>query len=162
MAYYNKIKKYCISNGDGIRTAIFFSGCPFKCKGCFNSELWNPKNGQEYTNATYEEIKDSINEHIAGISILGGEPLVDYNYEVVLNLCRQFKEDFPSKDIWLWTGFLFEEIKDKEILKYIDVLIDGQFDIDKKDATLQWRGSSNQRIIRIPKIQTTSNYSRLF
>ena len=141
MANIAKIKKYCISNGEGLRTAIFFSGCDFHCKGCFNYKLQNPNYGEEYTETKEQEIFNSINEHISGISILGGEPLSQYNLNTVTKLCVNFKENFPNKTIWLWTGYTLEDIKELSILKYIDVLIDGQFKQDEYEYGLPWRGS---------------------
>ena len=148
MANIAKIKKYCISNGEGLRTAIFFSGCDFHCKGCFNYKLQNPNYGEEYTETKEQEIFNSINEHISGISILGGEPLSQYNLNTVTKLCVNFKENFPNKTIWLWTGYTLEDIKELSILKYIDVLIDGQFKHDEYEYGLRWRGSRNQRILK--------------
>lgn len=148
MANIAKIKKYCISNGEGLRTAIFFSGCDFHCKGCFNYKLQNPNYGEEYTETKEQEIFNSINEHISGISILGGEPLSQYNLNTVTKLCVNFKENFPNKTIWLWTGYTLEDIKELSILKYIDVLIDGQFKQDEYEYGLLWRGSRNQRILK--------------
>ncbi|WP_440971896.1 anaerobic ribonucleoside-triphosphate reductase activating protein [Megamonas funiformis] len=148
MANIAKIKKYCISNGEGLRTAIFFSGCDFHCKGCFNYKLQNPNYGEEYTETKEQEIFNSINEHISGISILGGEPLSQYNLNTVTKLCVNFKENFPDKTIWLWTGYTLEDIKELSILKYIDVLIDGQFKQDEYEYGLPWRGSRNQRILK--------------
>ena len=147
MAKIAKIKRYCISNGEGLRTAVFFSGCPFHCKGCFNKELWDYNYGIEFTQKIKEEIFSSIDDHISGISILGGEPLCKENYDIVLNLCKDFKAAFPNKTIWLWTGYTLDAVS-AEILNYIDVLIDGQFIQEKYDYNLKWRGSSNQRILR--------------
>jgi anaerobic ribonucleoside-triphosphate reductase activating protein len=148
MANIAKIKKYCISNGEGLRTAIFFSGCDFHCKGCFNYKLQNPNYGEEYTETKEQEIFNSINEHISGISILGGEPLSQYNLNTVTKLCVNFKKNFPDKTIWLWTGFVLEDIKNLPILEYVDILIDGQFKQDEYEYGLSWRGSRNQRILK--------------
>lgn len=148
MSNIAKIKQYCISNGEGLRTAIFFSGCDFHCPGCFNYELQNPNYGKKYSSEIEKEIFNTINEHIAGISILGGEPLSKYNLETVTQLCFNFKEKFPNKTIWLWTGYTIEEIKTLPILNYIDVLIDGQFKQDEYEYGLLWRGSRNQRILK--------------
>lgn len=148
MSNIAKIKQYCISNGEGLRTAIFFSGCDFHCPGCFNYELQNPNYGKEYSFEIEKEIFNTINEHIAGISILGGEPLSKYNLETVTQLCCNFKKEFPNKTIWLWTGYTIEEITTLPILNYIDVLIDGQFKQDEYEYGLLWRGSRNQRILK--------------
>ena len=148
MSNIAKIKQYCISNGEGLRTAIFFSGCDFHCPGCFNYELQDPNYGKKYSSEIEKEIFNTINEHIAGISILGGEHLSKYNLETVTQLCSNFKEKFPNKTIWLWTGYTIEEIKTLPILNYIDVLIDGQFKQDEYEYGLLWRGSRNQRILK--------------
>ena len=148
MSNIAKIKRYGISNGEGLRTAIFFSGCDFHCPGCFNYELQDPNYGKKYSSEIEKEIFNTINEHIAGISILGGEPLSKYNLETVTQLCSNFKEKFPNKTIWLWTGYTIEEIKTLPILNYIDVLIDGQFKQDEYEYGLLWRGSRNQRILK--------------
>ena len=148
MSNIAKIKQYCISNGEGLRTAIFFSGCDFHCPGCFNYELQDPNYGKKYSSEIEKEIFNTINEHIAGISILGGEPLSKYNLETVTQLCSNFKEKFPNKTIWLWTGYTIEEIKTLPILNYIDVLIDGQFKQDEYEYGLLWRDSRNKRILK--------------
>ena len=148
MSNIAKIKQYCISNGEGLRTAIFFSGCDFHCPGCFNYELQDPNYGKKYSSEIEKEIFNTINEHIAGISILGGEPLSKYNLETVTQLCSNFKEKFPNKTIWLWTGYTIEEIKTLPILNYIDVLIDGPFIQEEYEFGLKWRGSRNQKILK--------------
>ena len=148
MSNIAKIKRYCISNGEGLRTAIFFSGCDFHCPGCFNYELQDPNYGKKYSSEIEKEIFNTINEHIAGISILGGEPLSKYNLETVTQLCCNFKKEFPNKTIWLWTGYTLEEIKTLPVLNFIDILIDGQFKQDEYEYGLLWRGSRNQRILK--------------
>ena len=148
MSNIAKITRYCISNGEGLRTAIFFSGCDFHCPGCFNYELQNPNYGKKYSSEIEKEIFNTINEHIAGISILGGEPLSKYNLETVTQLCCNFKKEFPNKTIWLWTGYTLEEIKTLPVLNFIDILIDGQFKQDEYEYGLLWRGSRNQRILK--------------
>lgn len=147
MANIAKIKQYCISNGEGLRTAVFFSGCIHRCKGCFNQELWNFGYGEPLD---IERVLSLIDEHTAGLSLLGGDPLCGHNATAAIELCKKFKERYPDKTIWLWTGYTLEEVKEKpfkDILKYIDVLIDGKFEEDKYDYNLKWRGSSNQRIL---------------
>lgn len=147
---YNIIRKTDVSNGPGIRVSIFFQGCSFHCKGCFNEETWSFRDGKEFTTETIEEVlKLAEDEHIKGLSILGGEPLHAVNITGALNLAKAFKEKFPNKDIWLWTGFLFEQVKDKEILKYLDVMVDGQFVEEKHDFRLKYCGSTNQRVIDV-------------
>lgn len=153
---YAKIRKMDISNGEGVRVSLFVQGCSFHCKNCFNQETWDFNGGKEFTTAEIQKIIELANkDYIAGLSVLGGEPLHNNNVDEVFHIVATFKEKFPNKDIWLWTGFKFEDaIKDskrKLILRNIDVLIDGQFEEDKKDITLKWRGSSNQRVIDCKK-----------
>ena len=153
---YAKIRKMDISNGEGVRVSLFVQGCSFHCKNCFNQETWDFNGGKEFTTTEIQKIIELADkDYIAGLSILGGEPLHNNNVDEVFHIVATFKEKFPNKDIWLWTGFKFEDaIKDskrKFILRNIDVLIDGQFEEDKKDLTLKWRGSSNQRVIDCKK-----------
>lgn len=157
MSNIAKIKKYCISNGKGLRTAVFFSGCDFHCPGCFNKELQNPSYGSKYTSEIENEILNSINEHISGLSILGGEPLSQYNIDTVIQLCKNFKKLYPNKTIWLWTGFKVEDVPNNEIFKYVDVIVDGQFIKSEYEYGLQWRGSKNQRILTKEKIYDIIN-----
>lgn len=150
---YNKIRKMDISNGEGIRVSIFMQGCAFNCKNCFNPETHDFKGGKKFTDETIEKVLELCeNEHVAGLSILGGEPMHPDNIEGTTLLAKKFKERFPNKNIWAWTGFKFEEyLKDKEVLKYIDVLIDGQYVDELRDPKLKWKGSSNQRVIDVQK-----------
>jgi len=151
--HYNKIRKMDISNGPGVRVSIFFQGCHFHCDGCFNSDTWDFNGGKEFNEITINHILELCdNDVISGLSILGGEPLHPVNISGTVKLCKLFKEKYPNKTIWLWSGYLFEEyIKDKEIINYLDVLVDGRFEIDKYDSSLKYRGSSNQRVIDIKK-----------
>lgn len=163
MSNYVKIKKFSIENGEGIRTSIFFSGCEFACRGCFNKDIQDFNVGKPFTKEVYEnEIKPTINKHIAGISVLGGEPLHPKNLSATFNLLRWFKRDFPNKTIWVWSGYTLEELLSDEymiktpsfniielILENIDILVDGRFVEREKDLTLKWRGSKNQRVISI-------------
>lgn len=162
MANVIKIKKFSIENGTGIRTSIFFSGCEFACPGCFNSDIWDFNKGKPFTRELYEtEIKPTINEHIAGLSILGGEALHPKNIEAVSDLIDWFRQDFPEKNIWIWSGYTWDELMERckksdeddlcWILCNIDVLVDGRFIESQKDLSLKFRGSRNQRIIDVPK-----------
>ena len=149
---YNKIRKMDISNGPGVRVSIFMQGCHFHCKDCFNAETWDFKGGKEYTDDTINRVLELCeNEYIVGLSILGGEPMHPKNIEGTTKLAKEFKEKFPNKNLWVWTGFLFEDIKNNEVFNYIDVLIDGQFKTELFDPTLRWKGSSNQRVIDVKK-----------
>lgn len=151
--HYNKIRKMDVSNGPGIRVSIFMQGCTFKCKGCFNPETHDFNGGKEFTDETIERILDLCSkEHIVGLSILGGEPLHPKNIEGTTKLAKTFKEKYPDKTIWLWSGFLFDrDLKEKEVLNYIDVLVDGQYNCELYSPILRWKGSSNQRVIDVKK-----------
>ena len=153
---YAKIRKMDISNGEGVRVSLFVQGCSFHCKNCFNQETWDFNGGKEFTTEEVDKIIELANkDYIVGLSVLGGEPLHPNNIESVSMLCEYFKFKYPEKSIWLWTGFKYEDILKMEnnynIFNYIDVLVDGQFEEDKKDLMLKWRGSSNQRIIDCKK-----------
>ena len=147
---YNLIRKMDISNGPGVRVSIFMQGCHFHCKNCFNSETWDFEGGKEFTDDTVNKVLDLSNkEHIVGLSILGGEPMHPVNIEGTTKLAKAFKEKYPNKDIWVWSGFRYEDLKGKDVFKYIDVLVDGQYVDELHNPTLKWRGSSNQRVIDI-------------
>ncbi|MBO6243984.1 MAG: anaerobic ribonucleoside-triphosphate reductase activating protein, partial [Clostridia bacterium] len=121
---YNIVRKMDISNGPGVRVSVFMQGCHFHCKNCFNSETWDFDGGQEFTQDTINEVLDLCGQgHIKGLSILGGEPMHPKNIEATTSLAKAFKERYPDKSLWVWSGFKFDEyLKDKEVLKYIDVL----------------------------------------
>ena len=147
---YNLIRKMDISNGPGVRVSIFMQGCHFHCKNCFNSETWDFEGGKEFTDDTINKVLDLSNkDHIVGLSILGGEPMHPVNIEGTTKLAKAFKEKYPNKDIWVWSGFRYEDLKGKDVFKYIDVLVDGQYVDELHNPTLKWRGSSNQRVIDI-------------
>ena len=149
---YNKIRKMDISNGPGVRVSIFFQGCSFHCKNCFNPETWDFNGGKEFTDDVINHILELSNKtHVSGLSILGGEPMHPNNIKGTIKLCKAFKERFKDKNIWCWTGFLIDDILDKEVLNYIDVLVDGRFKQEEYDPTLKWRGSKNQRVIDVKK-----------
>ncbi len=149
---YAKIRKMDISNGPGVRVSIFMQGCSFHCKNCFNPETWDFNGGLAFDDSVIDQVLNLCKEdYIAGLSILGGEPMHPNNIEATTQLVKTFKKKYPKKNIWIWSGFLFDQLKDKEVLKNIDVLVDGQFVDEKKDPTLKWRGSSNQRVIDVPK-----------
>ena len=150
---YNLIRKMDISNGPGVRVSIFMQGCSFHCKNCFNSATWDFNGGKEFNDKVIEEVLDLCKEsYIKGLSILGGEPMHPINIEGTTALAKAFKEKYPNKTLWVWSGFLFDrDLKDKEVLKYVDVLVDGQYKDELHDFTLKWRGSSNQRVIDVQK-----------
>lgn len=148
---YNKIRKMDIADGPGVRVSIFFQGCEFKCKNCFNPETHDFDGGKEFTDETIKHVLELCDkEYIAGLSILGGEPMHPRNIDGTQKLAKAFKEKFPQKTIWVWTGFLFDkDLKDKEVMKYIDVLVDGRYVDELHNPTLKWKGSSNQRVINV-------------
>ena len=150
---YNKIRKMDISNGPGVRVSIFFQGCHFHCEGCFNSETWDFNGGKEFTDEVINHVLDLCNKDvICGLSILGGEPLNPINITGATKLAKVFKERYPSKSIWLWSGYLFDEYtRNKEIVNYLDVIVDGQFKIELSSPLLKYKGSSNQRVIDVKK-----------
>ena len=150
---YNLIRKMDISNGPGVRVSIFMQGCHFHCKNCFNPETWNFDGGKEFTDEVINKVLDLCNkDEVKGLSILGGEPMHPNNIEGTTKLAKAFKEKYPDKDIWVWSGFRFDEdLKDKEVLNYIDVLVDGTYKDELHNPTLKWKGSSNQRVIDVQK-----------
>ncbi len=150
---YNTIRKMDISNGPGVRVSIFMQGCHFHCKGCFNEETWDFNGGEEFTDETINRVLELASaDYIVGLSILGGEPMNPKNIDGTTKLAKAFKEKFPNKSLWAWSGYLFDkDLSDKEVMKYLDVLVDGTFKIDLFDPTLKWKGSSNQRVIDVQK-----------
>lgn len=150
--YYGKIKPYDIANGPGVRVSLFVSGCHNRCPGCFQPETWSFTYGKEFTLQTLLQLDNMLGDPtISGLSILGGDPFESENIEVVTAICQYVKEWYPEKTIWVWTGYSLEDVWEEKTLKYIDVLVDGRFEQDKKDLRLKWRGSSNQRVIDIRK-----------
>lgn len=148
--HYNKIRKMDISNGPGVRVSIFLQGCTFNCKNCFNPETHDFNKGKEFTYDTIDKLLELSNkDYINGLSILGGEPLHEFNILGTIRLAKAYREKYPNKTIWVWTGFLFENIINKEIFNYIDVLVDGQFEEEHKDIRLKYCGSTNQRVIDV-------------
>ena len=159
---YGGIKEYDIANGPGIRLSLFVSGCTHHCKGCFNPETWDFNYGKPFTDETEDYIIKQLGyDFYQGMTLLGGEPMEPPNQRRLLPLVKRFKETYPEKDLWCFSGYLFDseilgkfakEMEEtKELLKYIDVLVDGEFMIDKKNITLLFKGSSNQRTIDVQK-----------
>lgn len=139
-------------NGDGLRVVLWVSGCSLHCEDCQNKYSWNFNEGILFDERANEEIFSELKkDYISGITITGGHPLEKQNIEEIEKLCKEIKLNFPNKTIWLYTGFVFEEIKNYSILKYVDVLIDGKYDKELRDISLKWRGSTNQRVIDVQK-----------
>lgn len=146
---YSQIRKQDISNGDGIGVALFVQGCSFHCHNCFNQSTWDFEGGKPWTDEEKNTILELSNKsHITRLSILGGEPLNHINIQDVTELAKKYKERYPDKQIWVWTGFTFEDIQNLEIMNYIDYLIDGRFVEELKDLKLKYRGSSNQCVYK--------------
>ena len=157
---YADIKRVDVANGEGVRVSVFVSGCNHHCKGCFNRCAWDFEYGNKFTEDEINKVLGYLDhDYISGLSLLGGEPLEKQNQEGLLPLVKKVKEKFPNKNIWCYTGFDFEKDvvgkMDKEnpisheLLKYIDVMVDGKFEEENKDLKLRFRGSSNQKIIDV-------------
>lgn len=149
---YIRIDKVDSANGPGVRTVLWLAGCNHHCPYCHNPETWDPKTGQPFTEDTMKELLSYVSQSfVEGLTLSGGDPLFPANRETVFYIVKQIKEKFPEKNIWLWTGYLWEDVKDLELLKYIDVLVDGPFLISEKDIRLPYSGSRNQRVIDVQK-----------
>ena len=158
---YGAIKFCDIANGIGIRTVLFVSGCTHHCKGCFQPETWDFAYGQPYTEVTEQQILDSLAPaYIHGLTLLGGEPMEPDNQRTLLPLLRRLKAEYPRKTVWCYSGYTYEELTGvsrarcevtDEMLSLIDVLVDGEFVLEKKNISLRFRGSENQRLIDLPK-----------
>lgn len=155
---YSDIKNYDIANGPGVRVSVFVSGCTHHCKGCFNPETWDFNNGASFTGETINEIIKMLEKpYIAGLTLLGGEPLEYSNQQGLIPLVKKVREVFPDKSIWCFTGYDFEKDvmekmyaewpETKELLSYIDIIVDGKFVEELKNINLRFKGSSNQRTI---------------
>ena len=143
-----------VVNGVGTRCTLFVSGCDHFCKGCHNSSSWNASGGHPFTAEMEDQIIKDLGDpriHRDGLSLSGGDPLFPGNIDGILQLVKRVKAEYPDKDIWLWTGYTLETLTEsqREIMDYVDVLIDGKFELDKRDLSLAWRGSSNQRVIKL-------------
>lgn len=147
---YNTIRQLDIANGPGCRVSLFVQGCTFNCPGCFNLVARDFKGGKEFTDQTMQLLLELAEpSHISGLSILGGEPLHPQNRQAVLEVARKFKEKYPDKTVWVWTGFLWEDVASDLLESSVDVVVDGQFKEELKDLRLKYRGSSNQRVINV-------------
>lgn len=157
---YADIKKCDVANGVGVRASLFVSGCTHHCKGCFNAETWDFNYGKPFDEEALNRIMEYVSpDYIAGLTVLGGEPFEEQNQETVLEVIKKVKATYPEKDIWAYSGYLFDQdmlegkFKDnkttKELLSYIDILVDGEFVEEKKNLSIVFRGSDNQRIIKV-------------
>lgn len=147
---YGAIKKIDIANGLGVRVSLFVSGCRNHCHGCFQPETWDFNYGRPFTEETETEIIEALRPWwIQGLTLLGGDPMEPENQQALLPFLQRVKRELPEKDVWLYTGYRLEEVRDAPILALVDVLVDGPFLLEEKDAGLAFRGSRNQRIIRL-------------
>jgi anaerobic ribonucleoside-triphosphate reductase activating protein len=168
---YGTIKTCDIANGPGVRTSLFVSGCTHHCKGCFQPETWNFDYGTPYTEETQTILLDSLKpSFVKGFTVLGGEPFEPANQRVLVKLLKKIREQYPKLSIWVYTGYLYEELVGfeegtgrarcevtDEMLSYLEGLVDGEFMEDKKDISLSFRGSSNQRVINVQETLRTKN-----
>ena len=149
---YHDLRTDDMLNGSGLRVVLFVSGCDHKCKECQNPQTWDYNSGEKFDKNAYNELISMIDkDYIKGLTLSGGDPLNKHNIEDVLWICQDIKYKFPNKNIWLYTGYEFEQIKDLKVLKYIDVLVDGKYDCTKNDINYEWAGSTNQKIIDVQK-----------
>lgn len=147
---YHNITKDDMLNGDGLRVVLWVSGCSHHCKGCQNPVTWDPEDGVRFDEVAREEIFEQLSKsYISGITFSGGDPLFPGNETEVTDLARTIREKFPEKTIWLYTGYLWEEIKEKEIIPYLDVCVDGRYEESQRNTQLHWKGSANQRVINV-------------
>ncbi len=164
--YYGMIKDKDIANGSGVRTTLFVSGCRNHCKGCFQPETWDFSYGKEFTEETEQQIFEMLKpSYIDGLTLLGGDPFEPENQAALLPFIRRVKKMYPEKNIWAFTGYLYENLlsgeghpccpETQELLSLIDVLVDGPFVEEKKNLALRFRGSENQRLIDLNKTRKT-------
>ncbi|MFK4898641.1 anaerobic ribonucleoside-triphosphate reductase activating protein [Lactococcus petauri] len=153
--YVSDYKPFNFVDGEGVRCSLYLSGCKFHCEGCYNQATWNFRYGSPYTKELEERIMADLSQsYVQGLTLLGGEPFL--NTGVALPLVKRIRAELPEKDIWSWTGYTWEELLQEdetklELLRNIDILVDGRFKLSKKNLLLQFRGSSNQRIIDVKK-----------
>ena len=153
---YHNITKDDMLNGDGLRVVLWVAGCAHACPGCHNPVTWDPEGGLPFDEASRREIYEELEkDYVSGITFSGGDPLHPANIRGVTELARQIRSDFPDKTIWLYTGSTWNEVRDLEVARYVDVLVDGTFQEAKKDNTLRWKGSSNQQVIDVQKTLKT-------
>lgn len=148
---YAQIRSMDVSDGDGIRVSLYTQGCRIHCKNCYNYSIWDYSGGHEWNDSVKNFLLDLCNKpYISGLSILGGEPLSEENLYDLSDLFECFRERYPDKNIWMWTGYVYENLspEQKKVADMVDVLVDGPFVDELKDLTLKFRGSSNQRLLK--------------
>ena len=149
---YHNITKDDMLNGDGLRVVLWVSGCGHCCKECQNPITWDPNGGLPFDRAAKEELFGELEKsYISGVTLSGGDPLYPGNRREIRELAKEIKERYPKKTIWMYTGSLWESVKQFDVMRYVDVPVDGEYQCDKRDTQLHWRGSSNQRVINVPE-----------
>ena len=149
---YHNITKDDMLNGDGLRVVLWVAGCGHHCDECQNPVTWNPDGGIPFGSADKEELFTELGKsYVSGITFSGGDPLFPSNEPEILTLAKEIRETFPNKTIWLYTSYLWEYVKTREIAQYVDVLVDGEYVKQLRDTKLYWRGSANQRVIDVPE-----------
>ena len=157
---YHNITKDDMLNGDGLRVVLWVAGCSHCCRECQNPITWDPDGGLPFDEAARQEIFAQLEkDYIFGITFSGGDPLHSANRADVRSLMMEIKEKYPNKTIWLYTGDVWENIMNDTLMKYVDVLVDGEFMVELKDTTLRWKGSSNQRVIDVQKTLESDDIS---
>ena len=147
---YHNITKEDMLNGDGLRVVLWVSGCEHACEGCQNPITWDPEDGLTFDNDAEDELFEQLEkDYISGITFTGGDPLYPSNRDEITRLTEKVKENFPQKTVWLYTGYLWEEICWLPVIKYVDVIVDGRFILEQLDNTLCWKGSKNLRVINV-------------
>jgi len=147
---YHNITKTDMLNGDGLRVVLWFAGCSHHCRNCQNPITWDPEGGLPFDEDARQEIFEELDkEYISGITFSGGDPLYTGTIDVLLELVKEIRAKYPEKTVWLYTGYLWEEICSLELMHYVDVVVDGKFVEELKDNNLPWRGSSNQKVIDV-------------
>jgi len=147
---YHDITKDDMKNGDGLRVVLWLSGCRHRCPGCQNPVTWDPEDGLPFDLSAKKEVEEQMEKpYISGLTLSGGDPLFPGNVREVTEYVKDLKRRFPDKTIWLYTGEVWEDLQEFEILRYLDVLVDGRFEQEKQDNLLHWKGSANQRVIDV-------------
>lgn len=150
MNYYHNILHDDMRNGSGLRVVLFLSGCTHHCVGCQNPQTWDHKSGIVFDQSAWDEIMEQLDKpYIEGVTLSGGDPLNPLNQPLVRNLCEYIRKVYPDKNIWVYTGYTFEEVKDISWLGLVDVIVDGEFIKNLADVTYPWAGSTNQRVIDV-------------
>lgn len=155
---YHNITTDDMLNGDGLRTVLWVAGCSHHCEGCHNPITWDINGGVPFDDEAERELFEKLApDYISGLTLSGGDPLHMANREECTRLCRKFRELFPKKNIWVYTGYLFEEVQNLEIMQFVDVLVDGEFVKEQCDPLLHWKGSANQRVIDVKETLSLGN-----